>query len=209
MATKRGAGHAGAGREGQNETACWMIEAARATRMPCGGNCTRDRRRTLQEFRHSVAGLPAAEDADARKRRIAVAGGLTLNGGTNGHFAFRRTDTARGSVQQGPLLKIASNRGPYHAREEGSPAGLSALGQRETNVTTEPWSAVEWIADADPTRHRSIGVRCHIAEIRPVRATVRGRAIPCSNVAQQRLVTVGIEPTQTGDPTHARLYHWQ
>jgi hypothetical protein len=94
VATKRGAG-----REGQNETAGWMIEAARATRMPCGGNCTRDRRRTHQEFRHSVAGLPAGEDADARERRIAVAGGLSLNGGTNGHFAFRRTATARGSVQ--------------------------------------------------------------------------------------------------------------
>jgi hypothetical protein len=34
----------------------------------------------------------------------------------------------------------------------------AALGQSETNVTTEPWSAVEWIADADLTRHRSIGI---------------------------------------------------
>ena len=34
---------------------------------------------------------PAGEDADARERRIAVAGGLTLNSGTNGHFAFLRT----------------------------------------------------------------------------------------------------------------------
>ena len=46
----------------------------------------------------------------------------------------------------------------------------SGLGQSETNVTTEPWSAVEWIADADLTRDRSIGIRFHIAEIRPVRA---------------------------------------
>jgi hypothetical protein len=106
VATKRGAGREGQKRNKPrsksrtaNETACWMIEAARATRMPCGGNCTRDRRRTLQEFRHSVAGLPVGEDADAREGRIAVAGGLSLNGGTNGHFAFRRTATARGSVQ--------------------------------------------------------------------------------------------------------------
>ena len=28
----------------------------------------------------------------------------------------------------------------------------SDLGQSEINVTTEPWSAVEWIADADLTR---------------------------------------------------------
>jgi hypothetical protein len=28
----------------------------------------------------------------------------------------------------------------------------SGMGQSETNVTTEPWSAVEWIADADLTR---------------------------------------------------------
>ena len=49
-------------------------------------------------------------------------------------------------------------------------AVTSAMGQSETNVTTEPWSAVEWIADADLTRDRSIGIRFHIAEIRPVRA---------------------------------------
>ena len=103
----------------------------------------------------------------------------------------------------------------------------SLLGQTETFLTTEPWSACEWIADTQLTRASVLlGFRFYIAEIRPVRATVRGRAIPCSNVAQQRqkiirktvalrrdesvsVVTVGIEPTQTGDPTHARLYHWQ
>jgi len=42
-------------------------------------------------------------------------------------------------------------------------------GQSETNVTTEPWSAVEWIAPPPPG-HRSIGIRFHNAEIRPVRA---------------------------------------
>ena len=47
---------------------------------------------------------------------------------------------------------------------------MSPWGQSETNVTTEPWSAVEWIADADLTRDRSIGIRFDIAEIRPVRA---------------------------------------
>src|SRR5947209_1166114 len=36
------------------------------------------------------------------------------------------------------------------------------------------------------TRRRSIWVRVYIAETRPVRATVRGRAIPCSDCAQQR-----------------------
>jgi hypothetical protein len=29
---------------------------------------------------------------------------------------------------------------------------MSARGQSETNVTTEPWAAVEWIADADLAR---------------------------------------------------------
>src|SRR4051794_39576761 len=33
-----------------------------------------------------------------------------------------------------------------------SDRGESGLGQSETNDTTEPWSAVEWIADADLTR---------------------------------------------------------
>jgi len=37
-------------------------------------------------------------------------------------------------------------------RRPDRPGSVSALGQSETNVTTEPWSAVEWIADADLTR---------------------------------------------------------
>ena len=51
-------------------------------------------------------------------------------------------------------------------------AGLSLLGQSETNVTTEPWSAVEWIS-----RRRLdqgivlLGFGSTFAEIRPVRAT--------------------------------------
>ena len=44
------------------------------------------------------------------------------------------------------------------------------MGQSETNVTTEPWSAVEWIADADLTRASFYWDRFHIAEIGPVRA---------------------------------------
>jgi hypothetical protein len=57
-------------------------------------------------------------------------------------------------------------------------------------------------------------------------ARILSRAIPCSDRAQQRhkiirktvallgdesvsVVTVGTEPTATGDPTHARLYHCQ
>jgi hypothetical protein len=99
-----------------------MLEAARVTRMPCGGNCTRDRRRTPQEFRHSVAGLPAGEDADARERRIAVAGGLTLNSGTNGHFAFLRTATARGS---GAVRTVAQN------RIESRPLSREGVGLRQ------------------------------------------------------------------------------
>jgi hypothetical protein len=34
--------------------------------------------------------------------------------------------------------------------DQGQPRAAS--GQSETNVTTEPWSAIEWIADADLTR---------------------------------------------------------
>jgi hypothetical protein len=48
-----------------------MIEAVRATRMPCGGNCTRDRRPTHQEFRHGVAGGCPLE-----KMRTPSSGGL-------------------------------------------------------------------------------------------------------------------------------------
>ena len=44
------------------------------------------------------------------------------------------------------------------------------FGQSETNVTTEPWSAVECIADADLTRASFYWDWFHIAEIRPVRA---------------------------------------
>src|SRR5260370_5605421 len=58
------------------------------------------------------------------------------------------------------------------------------------------------------------------------RSYVPRRAIPCSELAQQRhniipnrvalvseesvsVVTVGTAPTPTGDPTHAHLHHWQ
>ena len=47
---------------------------------------------------------------------------------------------------------------------------MSPLGQSETNVTTEPWSAVEWIADADLTRASFYWDSVPHAEIRPVRA---------------------------------------
>ena len=46
----------------------------------------------------------------------------------------------------------------------------SALGQSETNVTTEPWSAVEWIADADLTRASFYWDSVPHCRTRPVRA---------------------------------------
>ena len=47
---------------------------------------------------------------------------------------------------------------------------ISGSGQSETNVTTEPWSAVEWLADADLTRASFYWDSVPQAEIRPVRA---------------------------------------
>jgi len=46
----------------------------------------------------------------------------------------------------------------------------TALGQSETNITTEPWSAVEWIADADLTRASFYWDSVPHREIRPVHA---------------------------------------
>src|SRR6266403_1627351 len=97
---------------------------------------------------------------------------------------------------------------------------MTALGQSETNVTTEPWSAVEWIADADLTRASFYWDSVPHCRNSPSVCQVRGRAIPCSDCAKQRhdiipnrlaltaeesvsVVTVGTGPAQTGDPTHA------
>src|SRR5271155_137908 len=95
---------------------------------------------------------------------------------------------------------------------------MSGRGQTETCRTTEPWSAYEWIADTQlPRASVILGFRFYIAEIRPVQATVRGRAIPCSACAQQRHdiipnrvalaaeesvsgVTGATAPGQSGDP---------
>src|SRR5260370_2885668 len=65
-------------------------------------------------------------------------------------------------------------------------AGRTALGQNETNVTTEPWSAVEWIADADLTRASFYWDSVPHCRNPPSACRVRGRAIPCSDCAKQR-----------------------
>src|SRR5580658_7183550 len=62
----------------------------------------------------------------------------------------------------------------------------SPLGQSETNVTTEPWSAVEWIADADLTRASFYWDSVPQCRNPPSACPVRGRAIPCSDCAKQR-----------------------
>src|SRR5207302_5135160 len=53
----------------------------------------------------------------------------------------------------------------------------SFLGQIETCLTTEPWSAVGWIADRQPTRASFSAVWLLIP---PVQPAVPSRAIPCS-----------------------------
>ena len=55
--------------------------------------------------------------------------------------------------------------------------GMTALGQSETNVTTEPWSAVEWIADADLTRASFYWDSVPHCRNPPSACQVRGRAI--------------------------------
>src|SRR6266481_951182 len=62
----------------------------------------------------------------------------------------------------------------------------TGLGQRETNVTSEPWSAVEWIADADLTRASFYWDSVPHCRNPPSACPVRGRAIPCSGCAKQR-----------------------
>src|SRR6202048_3326224 len=62
----------------------------------------------------------------------------------------------------------------------------TALGQSETNVTTEPWSAVEWIADADLTRASFYWDSVPHCRNPPRACQIRGRAIPCSDCAKQR-----------------------
>ena len=63
---------------------------------------------------------------------------------------------------------------------------LRATRQSETNVTTEPWSAVEWIADADLTRASFYWDSVPHCRNPPSACQVRGRAIPCSDCAKQR-----------------------
>ena len=63
---------------------------------------------------------------------------------------------------------------------------LRATRQSETNVTTEPWSAVEWIADADLTRASFYWDSVPHCRNPPSACQVRGRAIPCSDGAKQR-----------------------
>ena len=74
--------------------------------------------------------------------------------------------------------------------------------------------------------HTRANFSLHPQYSRMCRSYVPRRAIPCSELAQQRhniipnrvalvseesvsVVTVGTAPTQTGDPTHAHLHHWQ
>src|ERR1700730_3482578 len=101
-------------------------------------------------------------------------------------------------------------------------AATSAMGQSETNVTTEPWSAVEWIADAAPTGASFYWDSVSHCRNPPSACQVRGRAIPCSDCAQQRHdiipnrvalaaqesvrgVTGATAPGQSGDPP-MRIY---
>src|SRR6476620_10143011 len=103
---------------------------------------------------------------------------------------------------------------------------MTASGQSETNVTTEPWSAVEWIADADLTRASFYWDSVPPCRNPPSACQVCGRAIPCSDGAKQRHdiipnrlaltaeesvsgVTGATAQGQSGDPTHAHLHHWQ
>ena len=104
-------------------------------------------------------------------------------------------------------------------------AVTSAMGQSETNVTTEPWSAVEWIADADLTRASFYWDSVPQCRNPPSACQVRGRAIPCSDCAKQRHDIIpnrlaltaeesvsgvtGATAGQSGDPTDAHLHHWQ
>src|SRR5580704_12991974 len=49
------------------------------------------------------------------------------------------------------ITRITDINGDDQDGSDWLPIHESAPGQSETNVTAEPWSAVEWIADADPT----------------------------------------------------------
>ena len=93
-------------------------------------------------------------------------------------------------------------------RRRGRLAGWNKSVNRQGGSST-------WIGS---TLHNKINAHCG--------SYVLSRAIPCSDRAQQRhkiirktvallgdesvsVVTVGTAPTQTGDPTHACLHHWQ
>ena len=95
----------------------------------------------------------------------------------------------------------------------------------ETNVTTERWSAVEWIADADLTRASFYWDSVPHCRNPPRACQVRRRAIPCSDCAKQRhdiipnRLALPAEESVSGvtgataqadqETPHAHLHHWQ
>src|SRR4029077_2530005 len=97
---------------------------------------------------------------------------------------------------------------------------MSAWGQTANCLTTEPWSAVGWIADTQASRASFPSELCLLIPL--ITAAVPSRAIPCSaapqqrhKIVQNRLALVGEEsvsgvtaeppPGQTGHPL-MRIY---
>jgi hypothetical protein len=86
--------------------------------------------------------------------------------------------TADRAIVDAGLKALAFDSGPPLVCDE------PAATYERANVTTEPWSAVEWIADADLTRASFYWDSAPHCRNPPSACPVRGRAIPCSDCAK-------------------------
>jgi hypothetical protein len=125
-------------------------------------------------------------------------------------------------------VRLLYNSGPIKPHQNEKRPALPTVSPRRSLAGTQPAENLAGDGHQAVTliRHRRLFNLTKRGGSWPGNSYVCGRAIPCSDLAQQRhniipnrvalvseesvsVVTVGTAPTPTGDPTNAHLHHWQ